>query len=114
MLREFVMFTLPGVATAGVSASWCNACNNVVAAPCVVAASVKVTAAQVRHHRTERVVDVAVGVGIGLGVPLAALAARLVWLRVRRRRASVAAGHPGDISLPAATAVWPHHRLDES
>ena len=117
MLKDLMLMTLPAVLAAGLPADWCSACNNTVAAPCVVAATTAVEAAKAadaKHHRTERVVDVAVGVGIGLGLPLAALAARLVWLRVRRRRASVAAGRSGDISLPSATAVWPHHRLDES
>jgi hypothetical protein len=25
----------------------------------------------------------------------------------------VAAGRPGDVALPSALAVWPHHRLDD-
>ena len=117
MLPDFVVMSLPSAVAAGKPTMWCDACKNTAAAPCVMAADALAKAiasrAEIRQHRKERFVDVGVGVGIGLGLPLAAIVARLAWLRVRRRRASVAAGRSGDIALPAATAVWPHHRLDD-
>lgn len=117
MLRDFVVAALPSAVAAGSGTMWCDACKNTEAVPCVMAANAitkaLATRAEIRQHRIERTSDVGIGVGIGLGLPLATLAARFAWLRVRRRRASVAAGRPGDVALPSALAVWPHHRLDD-